>query len=1349
MLSRKILTVILILFVYSGSAMSQRELQPEIIPANSDPNGDFTIISSNNNSVVIEFKPQYNGAYTFLNPGQTDFIPGTPNLSQRIFPIFLPVNSGNRIELLDYRYSDVPNVEVPPVPNIIQGGDGMSFDYAYEKGVEIYNTNSFYPNEIGSLEFLGAFRNKYYGEAIISPVQYNPVTKTLRRFEVIRFRVVFGGSPVTLNRSVSKEEINFLNGMSVNWDVALNWSTAEYNTLRGTGISNSVLSTGNFHKIEVNSTGIYKLDKATLQAAGINLNGVDPRTIKIYGNGGKPLPYRNSDPVPVDLIENSIYVAGESNGTFDEGDYILFFGRAARDIEYKFNSNSYEHYNNPYSKSNYYFITFGGLLGQRMQVIQSPNLQGLSEFTSFPDIVWEEPDVNNLGSTGTQWFSQRIGFGESYNANNTLHGYIPGSEINLNFRFGNAARTLTTFRISDGSSFSNIVTIGGVGGEFAHINLFTFNRQYTLDGSNISSLRLELPTAQNNTTTSAYVDWYEINYRRSFNSAVNNVLRFRSPDTSGMFQYRISTFSTPDIKIFDITDQFNVKIIEPISYSNGAAVFQSNHTVNFPNEYFAIGGNNYKTPVNISPRIQNQNLRGITDGGALIIISPKEFMEAANKLKTQRERPGPDYLKTIIVDIDEIYNEFSGGLLDPVAIRNFVKHAYYNWSENPFYLLSFGDGNYDYRNIYNLPTRNWIPPIMKDSPNVDEVNSYPSDDFYVELNENYPTPTPGKPEMAVGRICVNTLAEANSVVQKIIDYESPSNNGIWKKTNMYVADDGWTTSQPNGGEGNIHTFQSEVIAEQRTPPDFEKEKIYIVTYPTVMTPQGRRKPQANEDIVNGWNDGRLVINYVGHGSTDLWAHEQIFERQTSIPRLVNKDKYPVVTIPSCDLARYDDPFSVSAGEELVNINNRGAITVLAAVRPVYSSPNAAFNEAVWGQFMYQKDTLNLPIRFGKSIYLAKQMTGIVNDNSAKFMIIGDPSMRVAIPQYFTVIDSINNFTGNDTAEIKALQKVRLTGRILHPDSTFWNTFNGDISLKVFDVDRDITFFDFGIPFRFRLDGGRIFAGSTTVQNGMWSIEFIVPKDISYTTGNGKILAYFSSDIDDGSGYTNRFVLNGLDLNAPIDTTGPEISVYLGDRNFRSGDIVNQNTTLIADFFDESGINLTGTIGHKIEAIINNDPNQKIDLTNFYNSTSNYQNGTLEYQMTNMLDGEYTLTLKAWDTYNNLSSETITFKVANSNELVLANVYNYPNPMRDVTSFMFQHNFDSFIDVNVRIYTVSGRMIKELKQTNITDKFVEIPWDGRDNDGDAIANGTYIYRVTIKTQDGNFNNTTTGKLAVLK
>lgn len=1312
---------------------------------------DFKVISSNNNYVEIEYTPKYKGS-DFINSYHQSSKFGYPDIGCRYFSVITPSDKNNRIEVINSDNEKINNADIKSVPTPKKSSNSLELLYEYTYDEKIYNANEFYPKESAVFTQDGVLRNKYIGIIQINPIQYNPVQKTINRIKSIRFRVIFGNQPVLTNKPLSSAEKDFFRNASLNWQNAINWSTVEFNG-KNKSIQNSVFGSGDFYKIEVKETGIYKIKKSFLQQAGINVNNIDPRTIKIYGNGGREVTYLNSASYPFDPVENRIYVEGENDGKFDDNDYILFYGLSPNQwVKEGLNLN---HKINHYTNSNYYWITFGGTNGLRMQISPSPNFQGIPAIPYFKEKLFEEPEVNNLGSTGNIWVSQRIGYGDSFTFNKDLTGYIPGSDILIktllcNGTTNNNAQYLVK---DDNSGFSSLVTVYPVFGLFTHINSTYFTATYQLNpGKTNTNLKFQLPQQYNYPSVSGYYDYLELFYNRSFNSVSNNYLNFSSPDSNGIFEFQISPFNGSDVKIFKVDSYDNTNIVLPISYSNNSVVFQENSLLGNGKEFFVVSGDNYKTPNGISQKIANQNLKAAVDGFDYIIISPTEFLPAANRLKQLRESYGegtPNYLKTLVVDVNQIYNEFAAGIPDPVSLRNYLKYAYNNWNRRPVYVLFLGDGHFDYKNIYGLNIKNWVPPIERDDPTMSEISSYNSDDFICDINENYISPEYVRPDFATGRMCVNSLTEANNIIDKVISYESNSSYGLWKKKNMYVGDDGWTTDRPDGSEGDMHTRACETIAETYTKPDFEKEKIYIVSYPTVYTPQGRRKPDANVDILKGWNEGRLIINYTGHGSTDLWAHEHIFVRDESIPQLKNKGKYPFVTIASCDLARWDDPFLISAAEQLVFIPDAGAIGVIAATRPVFAQSNEIFNNFLWSNLMFAKDTLNLPIRSGKALSDTKNQLPSISDNDVKYVLIGDPALRVSIPQYFTRIDSINSTSGNDTAFVQALQKMRITGSILKPDSTFWSNYNGDISLKVLDVDKLISMIDYGQSFNWRVDGGIIFKGTAKVQNGKWQIEFIVPKDISYTNGNGKILAYFSNNVSEGSGFTNKFTLNGINTNAPVDTTGPSISLFMDSRNFRSGDIINQKSKIIADIFDYSGINLTGVIGHKLEAIINNNENSKIDLTNYYNATSGYQYGSLEYPIDGLTDGSYSLKLKAWDTYNNLSENTIFFTVKNSSALAVSQILNYPNPMRDFTSFTFQHNFDIKLSADIKIYTVAGRLIKTIKRTNIADKNVLIEWDGKDEDGDNIANGTYLYKLLIKSEDGTYSNVQTGKLAKLK
>ena len=1342
----------LIMFFLSVSQLFAQSDTKNEVTKHYSSSVDFTVISSGNSYVEIEFTPKYTSNTEFLHSVHNSNQVGHPDIGSRYFPVITPGNSNNRIEILDIKYEEINNVELKPVPEQKRSKDKLEVIFNYKYNDSLYSLNSLYPKL--NVEFIqdGIFRNKYFGIAQINPVQFNPLSKSVRRITSLRFRVVFSANPIYTSKPNTKAEDDFMKDIAVNWSNSKMWVTQEFNAIKKSIIP-SVLASGDYYKIEVKETGMYKIDKNFLSQAGINVSGIDPRTIKIYGNGGAELPYLNSASVPEDLVQNPIFVSGEQDGVFDDNDFILFYGQSPH--QWFLQGQAFFHKINTYSNSNFYFITFGGVNGLRMYENASPNVPNLEPLNFFTDKFFEEPEVNNLGTTGNLWVSQRIGYNEFFSFNKPLPGYVPGSLIKCKLVLGNGGSQDATYLIKDDNSgFSTYQYIYGVNGVFSHITLSSLSFEYVLNsGSSNLNLIASLPNQLNYPSVSGYYDYLEVFYNRTTNSALNNLLKITSPDTIGTIEYQASPFNSSSVKIFKVSAFNEISIINPLSYSNSVVRFQDNTNYSSIKDYYIIGDNSYKTPSSISAKISNQNIRGISEGADFIIFTASEFLSAANRLKAQREAPGegnPNYLKTIVFELNQVYNEFSGGLLDPVAMRNLLKYAYNNWTKRPVYVLFLGDGSFDYKNIYNLNFKNYVPPIERSDPTMNEISSYNSDDFICDINENFVSPEAVRTDFSNGRFCVNSLAEANSVVDKVIEYESNTNIGSWKKEIMYVADDGWTTENNQGQEGSLHTDQCERLAESHTPKDFEKEKIYIVTYPAIITPQGRRKPGANVDIIKGWNEGRLLINYTGHGSTDLWAHEHVFVREESVPQLNNKNKYPLVTIASCDLARWDDPFLISAGEQLVYLSNAGAIGVIAATRPVYATYNETFNNALWDNLMFIKDTLNLPIRVGKAMFNVKNQLPTILENDMKFCLIGDPSLRLGIPQYFTRIDSINRKSVTfDTVIVQALQKMKISGSILKSDSTFWDNFNGDIELKVLDVNKNVSFIDFGRYFNFRLDGGTIFKGKAKVTNGRWNIEFIVPKDISYNNGNGQILGYFSNSSFEGSGYSGNFVLNGIDTSGAKDTISPDISLFMESKSFRNGDIVNQNPKLIADFFDESGMNLTGTIGHKIEATLNDDDNNKIDLTQFYNTTNGYQYGTVEYKFDNLPDGNYTIKLVGWDTYNNFKETYANFIVKSTSNLVVSNVYNFPNPMKDNTQFSFQHNFDVPLTADLYIYTVAGRKIQNIKRTNISDKNVSIEWDGKDADGDYIANGTYIYKLIVKSDDGSYSNVQTGKLVKLK
>ena len=1340
----------------------------------SENNPDYRIIESNASYIELEYslppvsrqEIQYGGEIMYVyrfNGAQGKDISraGSPDVGSRNYSVILPSKNNNKLEVLNYEMKEISGVNLAPVPNLnlinpaYRSPDNIY--YTYNKGND-YTQNRFFPEKSAELSNITEFRDLIIANLVISPLQYNPVLKTLRVYSKMRIRISFGDKPLFLGKPRTRAEIAFLSNLALNSSNALSWTNPEL-IFRSTGrVTGSVLETGDWYKIEIRdndnaqSEGIYKLTKNFLESAGINFTGVDPRTIKMYGNGGYYLPDRMHDPRPEDLEEIAIYVEGENDGSFDANDYILFYARAINNWEYDSLNNVYQHYINVYSRANYYWICINKPgNGKRMIIQPSESAAPSLVPTAFTEKIFTEPEQANLINEGNVWLSIRKNPGQSFEWNTQLHGLESGSEILYRIKMASRCLAPNTNHFLIRDEFSNMpdfyLPMGQVYpgfGDWIATNIppaeFTINQTQKTNGELV---RLKATYVASTSAAEGYLDWFEIQYKRRLNSVANDFIRFDSPDYSGVVEYNVSPFSGNNIMVFDATQHNNVKIIQPLSVSASNVKFRKTEKNNNLSKFLVVGPNGYKTPNSISSRIPNQNLRGITDGADFIVITHKDFIQGAERLKNKREQGGtsnPDYLRTIIVTTDQIYNEFSGGMLDAVAIRDFIKHAFENWNTRPVYVCLLGDGSFDFKNILGYNT-NFVPAWQKSSPTINQIAGLTTDDFYVNVaGDNSEI---GKPDLAVGRIPASNNQELNDYLDKVNSFESGVNNGYWKNRMMFVADDQMTSE---GCEFIQHLYQIETLAENHLPQYTDKLKIYLVNYPTIVTPQGRRKPQVNLDIAKFWNEGVLNVHYTGHGSPDVWAHEYVLEKDVIMSLLNNRGRYPFVTIASCDMSKFDNPSSKSAGEIFMITANKGAIGTFAATRPVFAEGNAYLMYNIFNNLYLPRDTLLLPKRYGDGIFNTKVQINY-SENDAKYVLMADPTIRCQMPRFRSHIDSISGLAG-DT--MRALSRVKVYGSVLKPDSSLWNDYNGRIILKIYDVDRQVTLTDeCNITHNYRLNGGIIFSGSQNITNGRWSVEFIVPRDISYQNQRGRLINYFFNSQHDGAGVYRDFIVGGIDPDAPVDTTGPEISLYLNNRNFRSGDIVNENFKLIADLFDESGINTTGTIGHKLEAILDGNENNKYDLTSFYNSDTSYKSGTIEYDFSGITPGKHTLKVKVWDTYNNSSEKMIEFTVASGGEIKITNVFNYPNPFKDNTSFTFQHNYPDDINVRIKIYTIAGRLIKEIApRAPISDKFVAINWDGKDEDGETLSNGIYIYKLIVETAGGT-SVTSIGKIAVLK
>ena len=959
-------------------------------------------------------------------------------------------------------------------------------------------------------------------------------------------------------------------------------------------------------------------------------------------------------------------------------------------------------------------------------------------------VDWDK-DEKNIGSTGREYFGDA--FTEpspSITYTNKLDDRLANVPITYKCRFANISQESIGLQLTENNTQIYATYISGYLSPDNYLFgiPITFTTTYSGDLPENRSV-LKFTMTPGSKTSQGYLDYFEIYYERNM-SATGDYLSFFSKDTSSVIEYQLSGFSSSNIKVFNVTDYANVKVItNPILLSGGDFNYQASEVSGKVSHYIAIGNDNFKTPENPVSE-SNSDLHGISTGAKFIIITYKDFIPAANRLKTYRENQSKIKMSTIVVDVQQIFNEFSGGLLDVSAIRDFIKYAYDNWQIKPEYVLFFGKGTYDYKNVegYN----NNFVPVYETQESLNQIYSYTTDDFYVNVSGN-----DSFIDLASGRITVQTSDEANSVVDKIIDYESNSVNGTWKNLITLVADDGYTGADHHPDPAQ-HTQPSEQLANTIIPASIDLKKIYMAAYPEVYTSLGFRFPTVNTAIVDAINNGTLILNFIGHGSPSQWAQEDVFDQQTSLP-LLHNSKYFFLTAATCDFGYFDKTDATSTSEDLLFMKNSGCIGTFSATRAVFANQNVALIYKFFNSLLnVPRDSLNLMIPLGQALFATKQVYNGVNDQ--KYHLIGDPTVRLELPEYNADIDSVNgtNISGNsNNVQVKALSDTKINGTILKTNNTPWNDFSGEGILTVYDSQSIVPLQQLG-NYPMTVQGGVIFRGRVSVSNGKFSTNFVVPKDISYENKNGKIIMYFFNNNVDGLGFSNKIIVGGTDSTTVNDGKGPNIEIFFDNVAYGKSALVNSNSTLLVKLSDETGLNTTGTgVGHKLVGILNGDENNPIDFTNYFTSdlNSDGKSGEISYPFNNLVSGNYTLEVKAWDVFNNFSSAEADFSVVSDSALVVRDVYNYPNPFTSNTTFTFQQNLNKLLDVKIRVYTVAGRLIRQIKKINVSDKFVKIPWDGRDQDGSQIANGTYLYKIIVRTADGSYSKSVLGKLAVVR
>ncbi len=1301
---------------------------------------DVKVLSQSGQSVTIEVTPDSLGADTvningssYLNLSFRGAVPefnSNGNYLRQFIPVLVGVFSKQiQVQVLQVDYKTVSLLPPLRSPNIPSSGNlqpvspFVSFDLPYIQ------------------------REHFVSRIRVYPFSYDSVAGSYQILSRVVLQVSSIGSGVS-SQSVASDPL--LSRALVNYPQVKNAVVSTPSRLMKT-LASSVLAQGTWYKLAVSHSGIYKLTYSALKTAGVPVDNIQLNTIRIFNNGGTELPEDPNAARPNDLTENAIYVYdANGNNKFDPEDYILFYGKSPREWSYNPATKTFSHYLNHYTESNYYFMTFGGQPGKRMQVIQSVQSSSYYKPNDFTSGIFQEDEVYNLLSSGKDWFGAKLQLPTPNNpgSNNTIYVnklYGLDSTQNITYRVRVIARSnqYNYFQVFENSTGAMLGTIPVGTVDYSYDQgyyAFPVPPQTFVGSGNLVDQRSALKIVYSSTSPSAsgYVDWYEILYKRKFQSN-SDVLNFYAPDTNANVYYSVQNFSSSNVRVFDVTNFANAALIQPDSINGGTVSFGIQAVSGARKQFFAVGDSGYLSVDNISA-VQNSDLHGLTAGANLIIISPPEFLSQANQLKDFKQ--SFDGLQTVVVPTTAIYNEFGCGIPDPTAIRDFLKYAYSTYQTTPSYVVLFGGGTYDYKNkVANVPE--YVPPY-ESTESLSQIGTYSTDDYFVQFSAPL-TQTPIS--MAIGRLPARSVNEATTIVNKIIQYESKPDYSDWKNLVTFIGDDGPTSG--GGNDYDLHTSQVDDLAQNYTPSELDKRKIYLALYPTTISTEGRRKPEAAADIVNQINQGTLVVDFVGHGAPDLWSYTHIFQNSVTIPQLTNLTRLSLFVAATCDFARDDDPQAQSGAELLTSWAQGGAIGVVSSTRIVFSDLNAYFNQTLF-QHLFVRDSQRNPERIGDAVFQTKQSVYSLND--IKYQYIGDPTVRIAMPKYQATIDSLNGKSLVQVTQIRALDKLDIKGTVYHPDMTVWSDLSGTGLLTVFDSDQPVLVPEWGKTYMF--PGSIIYRGEVSVQNGRFEAKTVIPTDISYSNNAGKIELYFQANGSDGSGYTRNVIVGGTATGVTNDHIGPQISIYFDSKNFRDGDVVSEKPTLIVDLHSSNGINLSdAAVGHSLQAVF--DGQQSVDLAPYYvGNLNSYQDGTVTYPVTTRLGfGEHSVTVRAFDVFNNPSQASVSFDVESSEQLSIQNVYNYPDPFSSSTSFTFQRSAaggaGAPVNVTIKVFTISGRLIKTIKSYGITDTFVKVDWNGLDEEGDRLANGVYLYKVIVSTVDGAYTSEALGKMAVVR
>lgn len=1071
----------------------------------------------------------------------------------------------------------------------------------------------------------------------------------------------------------------------------------------------------NWAKLVLREPGMYRVGYGDLVGADIDPDAVDPATIRIMSGGGLPMPSSVTAPRPSWMEECAILVEGGDDGSFDNGDAIVFYGTGVDGWadELGVDEPVERYYENPFFGDNVYWLTWeapgtpsGFSEDPRRMGSEPPEMPPASVVaTDYLERAHFERNIFQTQGRSDWWFwaeMKQTGFPEWKSFAESFDHVVSDSSGSLSARVDGNSSTPDTVPDHVALFYWNDTEIqsGGWNG----YNAFTFEADGidVVEGSN--EYEVYVPReGEAYSSDEILIDWYEVYYWRDL-WARNDQLRFGSSGRHGLVEFTVGGFTDDSVGVFKIVDKYTPRIV-PGTAGGGQVVFLDE--VPDSASYAVVSEAGYLTPEVDRDGVPDLRTPGSED---YIMIVYDGFYDTAVRLKNYRESAAGGGFDVHLVRVSDVYDEFSWGLLDPAAIRDYLKLVWESSAVPPTHALLIGDASVDYRRNLSSSIPVFVPAAYSSSGS----SVWPNDSWFVGFDADafYSM------AMALGRLPARSTSELNTMIDKIERYETDSVLGTWRNTAIIVGDDEYKFGDDCCEF--YHTTDAEQFSREALPWSFDRKKIYLMEYERDLA---GHKSETRADLIRAWNEGALFLNYTGHGNETLMAHEVIFIYD-DISLLTNIDALPLYFAASCRLNKFDMPTIDSIGEALVKSKTGGAIVSVGSTRDSGANPNSALNREfhsyIFGlQQASPAAVMDVGTAFQAAFYPASDWR-----NNTKFMIVGDPALTLRAP------------SGTGAFESDGLEPVRRRDTVTVDGEAAGEAERADgVALVRFTECADTSGYyhvypeSLGYPphhVEYTLPGKTVFDGPVPVHDGVLSTQFVV-STFAAEGPYARLRAYFygADDETDGS-----FSLEDIRLNGAVvvpDGVVPSVTA-----EFESGGLsILPGTALRVSAFDEHGVNLVDRdLSRAVTLTLDASPDTTNLTDSFIYDFDSHTSGTITYELPTLSLGAHSLEVSATDNMGNRTNEEVSFEIVSTTDFKIRNVANHPNPFpsgaREGTYILFQ--LPSEADVRIDVFTVGGRLIRTIEGIPGQTGPNQIYWDGRDEEGDELANGVYLYRI---------------------